>query len=75
MIERHTCLTGALRILISHALRSSRLLYLAHIYYERFFTRNLLSLKGMIHIFSILRFFIFINYAINLESSPLISSL
>lgn len=67
--------SGALLIIISHGLCSSSLFYLANIYYERFYTRNILLLKGLINIFPILGFFIFINCTINLRSPPTINFL
>lgn len=67
--------SGALLIIISHGLCSSSLFFIANIYYERFFTRNLLLLKGLINIFPVLGFFIFLNCVINLGSPPTINLL
>jgi len=42
---------GSLIIIISHGLCSSGLFCLANLIYERFFTRNLIILKGLLIIF------------------------
>nr|AAN87160.1 NADH dehydrogenase subunit 4 [Varroa destructor] len=62
--------SGALLMMISHGLCSSSLFFMANIYYERFFTRNLLLLKGLMNIFPVLGFFMFLNCVINLGSPP-----
>uniref|UniRef100_A0AAU6QEJ0 NADH-ubiquinone oxidoreductase chain 4 n=1 Tax=Laelaps sp. TaxID=3081785 RepID=A0AAU6QEJ0_9ACAR len=61
---------GFILLMLSHGICSSGLFCLANMYYERFFSRNLLLLKGMSQIFPFLGFFWFILCAFNMSAPP-----
>nr|YP_010509218.1 NADH dehydrogenase subunit 4 [Dermacentor albipictus]UXG58679.1 NADH dehydrogenase subunit 4 [Dermacentor albipictus] len=65
---------GMLMIMIGHGLCSSGLFCLANMLYERFFTRNILLIKGMINIFPNLTLWWFLFSAINM-SAPMTMNL
>uniref|UniRef100_A0AAU6QE24 NADH-ubiquinone oxidoreductase chain 4 n=1 Tax=Laelaps nuttalli TaxID=2902835 RepID=A0AAU6QE24_9ACAR len=61
---------GFILLMLSHGICSSGLFCLANMYYERFFSRNLLLLKGMSQIFPFLGFFWFILCSFNMSAPP-----
>jgi len=61
---------GSLIIIISHGLCSSGLFCLANLIYERFFTRNLIILKGLLIIFPSLNLVWFIFITLNIGAPP-----
>nr|UKT60510.1 NADH dehydrogenase subunit 4 [Dermacentor variabilis]UYB78063.1 NADH dehydrogenase subunit 4 [Dermacentor variabilis] len=65
---------GMLMIMIGHGLCSSGLFCLANMLYERFFTRNILLIKGMINIFPNLSLWWFLFSVINM-SAPMTMNL
>nr|UXG58666.1 NADH dehydrogenase subunit 4 [Dermacentor albipictus] len=65
---------GMLMIMIGHGLCSSGLFCLANMLYERFFTRNILLIKGMINIFPNLVLWWFLFSVINM-SAPMTMNL
>nr|YP_010329501.1 NADH dehydrogenase subunit 4 [Hyalomma scupense]UNO54322.1 NADH dehydrogenase subunit 4 [Hyalomma scupense] len=65
---------GMLIMMIGHGLCSSGLFCLSNLFYERFFTRNMFLLKGMIMIFPNLTLWWFIFSVINM-SAPLTMNL
>nr|YP_010231348.1 NADH dehydrogenase subunit 4 [Dermacentor auratus]QSV37417.1 NADH dehydrogenase subunit 4 [Dermacentor auratus] len=65
---------GMLLMMIGHGLCSSGLFCLANMMYERFFTRNLFLIKGMIHIFPNLTLWWFLFSIINM-SAPMTMNL
>jgi len=64
---------GVLVIILGHGLCSSALFCLANIMYERFFTRNLMLLKGLMLYFPVLTFWWFIFRVINIGAPPFIN--
>nr|UNO54153.1 NADH dehydrogenase subunit 4 [Dermacentor (Indocentor) sp.] len=65
---------GMLMMMIGHGLCSSGLFCLANMLYERFFTRNLFLIKGMINIFPSLTLWWFLFSMVNM-SAPLTMNL
>uniref|UniRef100_A0AAU6QE16 NADH-ubiquinone oxidoreductase chain 4 n=1 Tax=Laelaps chini TaxID=2902761 RepID=A0AAU6QE16_9ACAR len=61
---------GFILLMLSHGLCSSGLFCMANMYYERFFTRNMLLLKGMIQIFPSISLFWFILCVFNMSAPP-----
>lgn len=61
---------GRLVTILAHGLCSSALFCLANIIYERFFTRNIILLRGLINIFPRLTFFWFLFLVFNLGAPP-----
>uniref|UniRef100_UPI0030E3FDB6 NADH dehydrogenase subunit 4 n=1 Tax=Echinolaelaps fukienensis TaxID=2902762 RepID=UPI0030E3FDB6 len=61
---------GYILMLLSHGLCSSGLFCMANMYYERFFTRNMLLLKGMIQMFPFMSMFWFILCIFNMSAPP-----
>lgn len=66
---------GAFIILIAHGLRSSGLFCIVNIYYERSLRRRMFLNKGLIIVFPILAFLIFILCAANIAAPPSINLL
>jgi len=64
---------GVLVIMLGHGLCSSALFCLANFIYERFYTRNLLLIKGITTVFSILTFWWFTFCVINIGAPPFIN--
>uniref|UniRef100_UPI0030FF3243 NADH dehydrogenase subunit 4 n=1 Tax=Bothriocroton hydrosauri TaxID=59643 RepID=UPI0030FF3243 len=65
---------GSLLLMIGHGLCSSGLFCLANFFYERFFTRSMILIKGMVKIFPSLSFWWFLFSVINM-SAPLTMNL
>nr|YP_008999745.1 NADH dehydrogenase subunit 4 [Dermacentor nitens]AGH19702.1 NADH dehydrogenase subunit 4 [Dermacentor nitens] len=65
---------GMLMIMVGHGLCSSGLFCLANMLYERFFTRNILLIKGMINIFPNLVLWWFLFSVVNM-SAPMTMNL
>lgn len=61
---------GSLLIMIGHGVCSSGLFCLANFIYERFFTRNMMVLKGMNRLFPSLRLLWFLLIVINIGAPP-----
>lgn len=66
---------GSFIIMIAHGLCSSGLFCIANIYYERFVSRSLYIIKGLINIFPSLSLWIFIFSVINISAPPSINLL
>nr|AYW52267.1 NADH dehydrogenase subunit 4 [Cassidinae sp. ACP-2018] len=66
---------GANIMMIAHGLCSSGLFCLANIYYERFNSRSLYLVKGLINIFPSMTFLMFIFSVINMSAPPSINLL
>nr|YP_010185074.1 NADH dehydrogenase subunit 4 [Haemaphysalis montgomeryi]QVJ97811.1 NADH dehydrogenase subunit 4 [Haemaphysalis montgomeryi]WCD42530.1 NADH dehydrogenase subunit 4 [Haemaphysalis montgomeryi] len=65
---------GSLLLMVGHGLCSSGLFCLANLIYERFFTRSIIMIKGLMKIFPSLTFFWFMFSIINM-SAPLTMNL
>jgi len=66
---------GILVIILGHGLCSSAIFCLSNLIYERFYTRRLVVLKGLILVFPTLRFWWFIFRVINIGAPPSINLL
>jgi len=64
---------GGIIIILSHGFCSSGLFYLANVFYELLYTRNLILLKGSILFFPVLRVFWFIFCVFNIGAPPSIN--
>jgi len=64
---------GSLVLIVAHGLCSSALFCLANILYERFFTRNLIIIKGLLLIFPSLAFWWFLFRIRNIGAPPSIN--
>lgn len=62
--------TGSLIIIISHGLCSSGLFCIANIYYERFYSRRIYVLKGLLNIMPRFRIFMFLLRSRNISAPP-----
>nr|YP_006234059.1 NADH dehydrogenase subunit 4 [Archaeocroton sphenodonti]AET63099.1 NADH dehydrogenase subunit 4 [Archaeocroton sphenodonti] len=65
---------GSLLLMIGHGLCSSGLFCLANLFYERFFTRSMILIKGMVKIFPTLSLWWFLFSVVNM-SAPLTMNL
>nr|YP_010046000.1 NADH dehydrogenase subunit 4 [Dermanyssus gallinae]QPG86046.1 NADH dehydrogenase subunit 4 [Dermanyssus gallinae] len=63
-------LTGALMMMIGHGLCSSALFVLVNFFYERYHTRNMFMLKGLINLYPGMWFWWFIFCMINMSVPP-----
>nr|YP_009000433.1 NADH dehydrogenase subunit 4 [Otobius megnini]AHF21634.1 NADH dehydrogenase subunit 4 [Otobius megnini]AIZ58590.1 NADH dehydrogenase subunit 4 [Otobius megnini]UYB78413.1 NADH dehydrogenase subunit 4 [Otobius megnini] len=63
-------LYGSMIMMIGHGLCSSALFCLANFYYERFFTRSMILLKGLGILFPFLGFWWFMFLVINMAAPP-----
>nr|YP_009537774.1 NADH dehydrogenase subunit 4 [Ornithodoros coriaceus]AYN59506.1 NADH dehydrogenase subunit 4 [Ornithodoros coriaceus] len=61
---------GNMMMMVGHGLCSSGLFCLANIYYERFFTRSMVLLKGVGHIFPFFSVWWFLFSIVNLSAPP-----
>nr|WHL46312.1 NADH dehydrogenase subunit 4 [Echinolaelaps echidninus] len=61
---------GFILLMLSHGLCSSGLFCLANMYYERFFSRNMMLLKGMMQIFPSMSMFWFLLCVFNMSAPP-----
>jgi len=64
---------GAVFMLISHGLCSSCLFYMLYVFYERFYSRSLVILKGILHMVPVLGMWWFIFRASNIGVPPTLS--
>lgn len=62
--------SGFILLILSHGLCSRCLFCIGNIYYERFYSRNILLLKGIIQIFPSLSIFWFISCVFNIRAPP-----
>nr|YP_009630362.1 NADH dehydrogenase subunit 4 [Callispa bowringii]QBP33865.1 NADH dehydrogenase subunit 4 [Callispa bowringii] len=63
-------LMGSLVLMISHGLCSSGLFCLANYYYERFSSRSMYIIKGLINIFPSISFWMFMFSSFNMAAPP-----
>nr|YP_009731538.1 NADH dehydrogenase subunit 4 [Hypoaspis linteyini]QHQ98581.1 NADH dehydrogenase subunit 4 [Hypoaspis linteyini] len=61
---------GILLMMLSHGLCSSALFCVANFFYERFFTRNMMLLKGLMMIFPSMSFWWFVLSTMNMAAPP-----
>jgi len=66
---------GVIVLILGHGLCSSALFCVANIIYERFYTRNLMLIKGLILFFPSITFWWFIFCVINMGAPPFINLL
>lgn len=66
-------LNGAIIIIIGHGLSSSALFFLVNLIYSKHHSRNIISFKGLFHIFPNLTFWWFIFISINISAPPSIN--
>nr|YP_009710910.1 NADH dehydrogenase subunit 4 [Tinaminyssus melloi]QGA47513.1 NADH dehydrogenase subunit 4 [Tinaminyssus melloi] len=63
-------ITGSFMMMVAHGFCSSCLFFMANCMYERYYTRNILMLKGCMGLFSGLSFFWFIFNVMNMGAPP-----
>nr|YP_010535644.1 NADH dehydrogenase subunit 4 [Alectorobius peruvianus]UYB78530.1 NADH dehydrogenase subunit 4 [Alectorobius peruvianus] len=61
---------GSILVMLGHGLCSSGLFCLANIYYERFYTRSMILLKGLGNFFPYISFWWFLFVSVNMAAPP-----